>query len=199
MGFSHSRSNIRPFHYFEVEIELLMLDRLSELPAGPSSYSSWREMLCLSRYPATNTLSGPSPPSPTSHTLTLGMILACGLSKCLGACVAKAAPPAVKPPVSKLQTWCRRGLSCLPLAPLLMKIQGETKKTQGYMQINTCTVSQQYKFLSISSCSFHQFNIMFSQPLAVQHLSAFKQSESSYQLDCSTSSLCHWTSVCNFC
>lgn len=54
-----SLSNIRPFHYFVVGTRLLMLDRLSELPAGPS-YCGWRETLRLSRY---NLLSHcPDPP-----------------------------------------------------------------------------------------------------------------------------------------
>lgn len=49
--FPLSGSNIQPFHYFEVEMRSLMLDRLSELPAG-LGYAGWRETLHLSRYPA---------------------------------------------------------------------------------------------------------------------------------------------------
>lgn len=83
-----SWSNIRSFHYFEVGMRSLMLDRLSEHPSGPN-YSD------ISRYPVhTHTHTVLILPYLSHHTL--GMILACGPRICEPVCVAKAAPRAVK-------------------------------------------------------------------------------------------------------
>lgn len=132
-----------------------MLDRLSELPAGQSG---GKQRLSPHTRLHTHT-HRPDPPLillPSAHTL--GRILACAPSTCLWAlCGCRSASGHEKPPASKPETRCRRGLGYLPLAPLLMKLQGERKQTRGCMQINTRTVSQQDK----CTCFFSpvQYNV----------------------------------------
>ena len=125
---------------FQVGMRSVMLDRLSEHPAG----QSWKTMpLYISCTHTVLTL----PSFPYLAHRTLGMILACGPRVCEPVRLKQRLGP-WKPLVSEPQTWCRGRLSFRALA--LMKIQGEIKETHGCMLINMHTQSQQCKFVSIS-------------------------------------------------